>query len=102
MSKFKRLPLDAVKVFYRTVYQLSTDYGILFVVMLFNMEVDATKLRTIREARALSLRELETLSGVSFNTIWRIEDGRRKRTHPRTIRKLAQALGVEPTELTKG
>ncbi len=70
--------------------------------MLTDMEVDATKLRTIREARALSLRELEELSGVSYNTIWRIEDGRRKRTHPRTVRKLAQALGVEPTDLMKG
>jgi transcriptional regulator with XRE-family HTH domain len=68
--------------------------------MLMNMEVDATKLRTIREARAYSLRELEEASGVSYNTIWFIEAGRRKRTHPRTIRKLAQALGVEPTELT--
>ncbi|CAA9382416.1 MAG: hypothetical protein AVDCRST_MAG93-9264, partial [uncultured Chloroflexia bacterium] len=45
---------------------------------------------------------LEELSGVSYNTIWLIEAGRRKRTHPRTIRRLALALGVEPTELTKG
>jgi transcriptional regulator with XRE-family HTH domain len=66
------------------------------------MEADAKKLRQIREARALSLRELEEVSGVSYNTIWFIEAGRRKRTHPRTIRKLAQALGVQPTELMKG
>jgi transcriptional regulator with XRE-family HTH domain len=70
--------------------------------MLDYMEVDATKLRQLREARAYSLRELEELSGVSYNTIWFIEAGRRKRTHPRTVRKLAQALGVEPTELMKG
>ena len=69
--------------------------------MLIEMEVDAIRLRQIREARALSLRELEKLSGVSYNTIWRIEDGRRKMTHPRTIRKLAMALGVEPNELRK-
>lgn len=69
--------------------------------MLVYMEVDAIQLREIRESRALSLRELEQLSGVSYNTIWRIEDGRRKRTHPRTVRKLAQALGVEPRELVK-
>jgi transcriptional regulator with XRE-family HTH domain len=66
------------------------------------MEVDAKKLRNLREARILSLRELEELSGVSYNTIWFIEVGRRKRTHPRTIRKLASALGVQPTELIKG
>jgi transcriptional regulator with XRE-family HTH domain len=70
--------------------------------MLDYMEVDATKLRQLREARAYSLRELEELSGVSYNTIWFIEAGRRKRTHPRTVRKLAQALGVEPTELMEG
>ena len=65
------------------------------------MEVDATRLRNLREARILSLRELADESGVSYNTIWFIEAGRRKRTHPRTIRKLAIALGVEPTELLK-
>ena len=66
------------------------------------MEVDARKLRNLRETRILSLRELEELSGVSYNTIWFIEAGRRKRTHPRTIRKLASALNVQPTELIKG
>jgi transcriptional regulator with XRE-family HTH domain len=66
------------------------------------MEVDATKLRKLRETRILSLRELADASGVSYNTIWFIEAGRRKRTHPRTIRKLAKALGVQPTELIKG
>jgi transcriptional regulator with XRE-family HTH domain len=69
--------------------------------MLTDMEVDAIRLRQVREARALSLRELEELSGISYNTIWRIEAGRRKVTHPRTVRKLAQALDVEPTELMK-
>jgi transcriptional regulator with XRE-family HTH domain len=49
----------------------------------------------------LSLRELEEKSGVSYNTIWRIEDGRQG-AHPRTIRKLAEALGVAPSELIRG
>ena len=44
------------------------------------------------------MRELEELAGVSYNTIWRIEDGRQG-AHPKTIRKLAKALGVEPREL---
>jgi len=47
------------------------------------------------------LRELGELSGISLQTIWRIEAGRQG-AHPRTIRKLAQALGVEPGELVKG
>jgi transcriptional regulator with XRE-family HTH domain len=46
------------------------------------------------------LREFEEKLGVSYNTIWRIEDGRQG-AHPRTLRKPAEALGVEPAELTK-
>ena len=78
---------------------MSTDCAMLFLAMLANMEIDATKLKQLREAKALSLRELGELSGIRHNTIWRIEAGQRKRTHPRTVRKLAQALGVEPNEL---
>jgi transcriptional regulator with XRE-family HTH domain len=80
---------------------LSTYCATIILDMLDYMEVDVTKLKEIREARALSLRELADLSGVRHNTIWRIEAGQRKRTHPRTIRKLAQALGVEPTDLIR-
>ncbi len=65
------------------------------------MEVDVERLKELRRERVLSLRELEERSGVSYNTIWRIEDGRQG-AHPRTIRKLAEALGVEPAELVKG
>jgi transcriptional regulator with XRE-family HTH domain len=65
------------------------------------MEVDMERLRELRRERALALRELGELSGVSLQTIWRIEAGRQG-AHPRTIRKLAQALGVEPAELVKG
>jgi DNA-binding Xre family transcriptional regulator len=53
-----------------------------------------------REHGRLSLRELEEKSGVSYNTIWRLEDGRQG-AHPRTIRKLAEALGVEPGQLIR-
>ncbi len=59
------------------------------------------RLRELREERVLSLRELGERSGVSYNTIWRIEDGRQG-AHPRTVRKLAEALGVPPSELTVG
>ena len=58
------------------------------------------RLRELRRERVLSLRELEERSGVSYNTIWRIEDGRQG-AHPRTIRKLADALGVQPSELIR-
>lgn len=65
------------------------------------MEVDGVKLRELRERQALSLRELSELAGVNYNAIWRIEVGRTG-AKPRTVRRLAGALGVEPAELMKG
>ena len=66
------------------------------------MEIDTKKLKTLRDEKVLSLRDLEELSGVSGNTIWRLESGMHKQAHPRTIRKLANALGIEPSELRRG
>jgi transcriptional regulator with XRE-family HTH domain len=65
------------------------------------MEVNVERLKELRRERVLSLRDLEEKSGVSYNTIWRLEDGRQG-AHPRTIRKLAEALGVDPAQLIKG
>jgi transcriptional regulator with XRE-family HTH domain len=64
------------------------------------MEVNVERLKELRRERVLSLRELEERSSVSYNTIWRIEDGRQG-AHPRTVRKLAEALGVQPSELIR-
>ena len=58
------------------------------------------RLKELRREQVLSLRELEEKSGVSYNTIWRLEDGRQG-AHPRTIRKLAEALDAKPAELLK-
>ena len=58
------------------------------------------RLRTLRQQRVLTLRELEERSGVAYNTIWHLENGKRE-AQPRTLRKLAAALGVEPSELVK-
>jgi transcriptional regulator with XRE-family HTH domain len=65
------------------------------------MEVEAMKLKELRERQVLSLSELEGLSGVDRQIIWRIESGYQKGAHQRTIRKLAAALGVEPHELVR-
>lgn len=59
------------------------------------------KLKELRHRKVLSMRELEALSGVSYNTIWRLETGRTSEARPRSIRALAGALGVEPHELLK-
>ena len=63
--------------------------------------VDGTRLRELRQERALSLRELGDMTGVAFDTINKLELGKRE-AQPRTVRKLAEALGVEPKELMKG
>ena len=64
------------------------------------VEVDVDKLKTLREERVMTLRELGEKAGVSKDTIWRLEHGR-SGAYPSTIRKLAQALDVEPRELIK-
>ncbi len=64
------------------------------------MEVDGGKLRELRKERALSQRELSRMSGVSADAISLFERGERDALG-RTIRKLAEALGVEPKVLMK-
>ena len=64
------------------------------------MEVDVARLRELRRRRVLTLEELAEEAGVGRNTIWRLEHGVMG-AQPRTIRKLAKALDVEPEELVK-
>jgi transcriptional regulator with XRE-family HTH domain len=65
------------------------------------LSIDGPKLRGLRRARALSLRDLAERSGVAFDTINRLELGKQN-AQARTVRALAEALGVEPEELMKG
>jgi transcriptional regulator with XRE-family HTH domain len=64
------------------------------------MEVDMARLRELRRRRVLTLEELAAKAGVGRNTIWRLEHGVMG-AQPRTIRKLAKALDVEPEDLVK-
>jgi transcriptional regulator with XRE-family HTH domain len=64
------------------------------------MEVDMARLRELRRRRVLTLEELAEKAGVGRNTIWRLEHGIMG-AQPRTIRKLARALDVEPEQLVK-
>ena len=57
-------------------------------------------LKRIREALALSRRELAVRSDVNESTIYRAEHGMTT-LRPSTIQKLARVLEVSPTELTK-
>ncbi len=58
------------------------------------------RLRDLRKRALLTQEQLAERSGVAISTVIRIE---RNQVEPqgRTIRKLAEALGVEPQELVK-
>lgn len=60
--------------------------------------VKLSRLKTVRERRALTQHELAERAGVNRVTIARLEGGV-DQPLPGTVRKLAGALGVEPEEL---
>lgn len=57
-------------------------------------------LRRLRERKAISRRDLAERAHVDDSTIYRLEMGRTRRPVPRTLRKLATALGVDVEEIT--
>ncbi len=67
--------------------------------MLAEVKVDGQKVRKARESAFLSKRELAERAGLDRSTVGRIEDGITE-VYPRTIRKIAEALSVEPASLT--
>jgi transcriptional regulator with XRE-family HTH domain len=64
------------------------------------IRVAGERLKQLRRERALSQRDLSRMTGVAFDTISRLETGKQE-AQPKTIRKLAEALSVEPKELMK-
>jgi transcriptional regulator with XRE-family HTH domain len=64
--------------------------------------ISGDRLRKVRDKRLLSQRELAERAGLSPTTILKLESGRVDEPHPRTIRKLAEALEVDPDELVRG
>jgi transcriptional regulator with XRE-family HTH domain len=65
------------------------------------IKVDTEQLKRLRRERALSQRALARKSGVGLDTVNKLETGLRDAL-PVTLRKLANALGVEPKDLIKG
>ena len=63
------------------------------------VEANGDALRRERELRGYSLRDLAERSGVTQDNIWKIEHGKTKRPHGRTLRRLAEAMGIEAREL---
>ena len=68
--------------------------------MLTVVKIDGEKVQAARERRFLSQRELAERAGINRNTVWRIETSGHTEVHPRTIRKIAEALSVDPDTLT--
>lgn len=64
------------------------------------ISVDGKTLRRLRRERALSQQDLTRMTGVAQATLSDLEGGKRG-ARASTLRKLAEALGVEPRELMK-
>ena len=62
------------------------------------VEVDGQKLQKLRRRRLWLIGDLADKSGVHRNTISKLENGKGG-AYPETIRRLADALGVDPTDL---
>jgi transcriptional regulator with XRE-family HTH domain len=65
------------------------------------MHIDGTKLKSVRERRFLSREELAEKVGSHRDHIGRLERDEVANPRMTTIRKLAQALGVDPAELVE-
>ena len=66
--------------------------------MFGDVKIDGEKVRTARERAFLSKSELAERADLNRNTIGRIEEGVTE-VYPRTIRKIAGALAVDPASL---
>jgi transcriptional regulator with XRE-family HTH domain len=62
--------------------------------------MDGERLRQLRIQRAISQEDLGRVTGIAQSTISNLESSNRS-ARLSTIRKLAEALGVEPKELMK-
>lgn len=65
------------------------------------MNTIGQNVRRLRSRRAWSMRDLARESGVGLDAICRTENGQ-SAPQPKTVRRLAKALGVDPGELMEG
>jgi transcriptional regulator with XRE-family HTH domain len=63
------------------------------------MKLVGAKLRQARETKILSHRELAIKAGLSPTTVLKLENAEISTPHPRTIRKLADALEIDARDL---
>ncbi len=64
-----------------------------------NMEVDVEKLKELRIDRGLSQRALALRAGLSPGAVWNLEQ--RGTGSPATLKRVADVLGVRPSELVR-
>jgi transcriptional regulator with XRE-family HTH domain len=62
------------------------------------MSTVGERIRQARERAVFGQAELARAAGISVAGLWQIEHGQRE-PRPATIRKIAQALGIEPGSL---
>lgn len=62
------------------------------------MNVIGERIKELREEAVYGQAELARAAGISAACLWLIENGKRD-PRPATIRKIARALGVQPTSL---
>jgi transcriptional regulator with XRE-family HTH domain len=67
--------------------------------MLATVATTGEKLKRERRGEGLTQVELAERSGVAQSTIAQIEGGARPTPHPGTLKKLAEALGIETRDL---
>jgi XRE family transcriptional regulator of biofilm formation len=60
-----------------------------------NMQFYGNKLKRVREAKKLSITDLAKTTGLPQGYISELESGKKKNPGPKTVEKLAKALGIE-------
>jgi transcriptional regulator with XRE-family HTH domain len=64
------------------------------------MDNVGARIKAARERAVYGQAELARAAGITPNGLWQIEKGLRE-PRPATIRKIAQALGIEPSSLVE-
>jgi transcriptional regulator with XRE-family HTH domain len=67
--------------------------------MLVGVKIDGKKLQRLRLERFLSRDEVAERSGIHRDHIGRLERGEGGESRPPTVRRLAEALEIDPREL---
>ncbi len=65
-----------------------------------SVELDGRRVQALREMRVIERRELAQMCGISYSTLSQIETDQRK-ARAKTVKRLAEALGVPPEELVR-